>query len=150
MTIRDLQVILYTAIISRLMGVVDEFGDHIAPQTNGLNERIEFALGYEVRPESFNHNYQRDKFLQVRDKYMYALLDGNRIHILTEKNKNEVILFTKPLNRVFGKDTNKVVKLLTKMLHRMYDTISVEEKSGVHFFDTSNSRIGSNGRFSEV
>lgn len=145
MTIPDLQSVLYTCVISKLMGVRDEFGDNV-PQLHG-DMVGEFLLGYETRPRDFRHNYQRDKFLSQRDKYIVGYKARRSYHLLTEHNKNEIVLYENNLQTMFGEDTSKAVKLLTKMLHRMYDVVRVEEHSNLSVYDTSNNRHESRESF---
>jgi hypothetical protein len=140
MTISELQSALYINVVCKLLEVIDEFGDntqHIESEINGAR----FFKGYQRRPSDFRHNYQRDKFLMQRDKYIYAQSNNRmRVHLLTEKNRSDVTIHSAQMGFIFGPDKDKAIKLLTKMLSRMYDRVMVDERSVIDIFDASNGR----------
>lgn len=148
MTIPELQTMIYTNVLVRLKDVVDEFGNHIPSLIS--DEEHYFQIGYQVRDREFHHNYQRNKFLRTRDRYLFSSRGSKRIHILTERHKNEVILYDKNIREVFGKDSDKAIKLMTKMLNRVYDTVRLDSRSPVSVYDQENGRTAYNETFYEV
>lgn len=104
---------------------------------------------FQKRPQ-FQHQFQRTRFIENRDRYIAMYKNGVFYHIMTEKRKtDELLLYKKNIEAMFPEDYEKVVNLLKEMLEKFYK-VRVREKSTVVYFDSNNGRYEESGRFRTV
>lgn len=151
MTPDEIQAIVYTNIMAPLLNLMDEQGNNIQHHEFDEWSSRTLTMGYQQRPGVFRHNYQRNKFLRDRDRYIVGVLRGENIHILTEHNKRHIVIYEASLRAFFGRDSDKVLKTMTKMLGNVYDTVKLEHSSPITTYDVEErSRDGYTARFNAV
>lgn len=150
MTISYLRSMFYTWVIGQLKNVLDESGRQVADSFQHNTFRL--YLGWQPRDRDFAHNYERNKFLRHRDKYIYASIEntGRSIHLLTEHRRNNVVVYQKNMQAVFGEDSEKAIKVLVALLHKFYDKVDIAERSTLENYDISNNRYQEMERFHEI
>jgi len=106
-----------------------------------------FFTVFQKRPE-FQHNYQRDRFLDTRDVYIGASYRGSVIHMLTLVRKSgEIILYAENFNFIFN-DT-EAIKAAKELLSQFYK-VRVKKTSKVVTYDGSEGRYGNHDRFRKI
>lgn len=147
MNTSELRSFFFHCIVARLNNVLYADGGN-APYTM-FDVNIEFMLGFQVRPQ-FRHNYERNKFLHNRDRYLIAYLNGNKYILLRQKKNEEITVYSKVVEKLFP-DNSNALTVLKESLGKFYKKVSVEEKSDVRDYDESERSIHeSRNRANEV
>jgi len=134
----EMHSILFRSVIARLNTLTGEDGMNIGD--SGENPIAEFYIAYQQRPtERFAHNYERDKFLHHRDKYSMMNKDGSAFIVAEVKQGDYVTIYSKPIKLAFGRDGNRAVEMLERLMHKFYDKVTVEEISPIRLVDYSQS-----------
>lgn len=131
---------LFKGVILKLNTLYGEGGNTLdRGEVDGTPRNYNFYPAYERRPvDRFPHNYERDKFLHHRDRYV-AVSVNRRIYIIAELKEGErITMFTKPLQLVFGLSHSRAAEILEKLLHKFYSEVTVDEMSDVDKIDLSN------------
>lgn len=129
--------ILFRGIIARLNSLTGEDGRNIYDSGED-NPIAEFYVAFQQRPtERFAHNYERDKFLHHRDKYAMMNKDGNAFVLVDVKQGDYATIYSKPIKLAFGRDGERAVEMLERLMHKFYDKVTVEEISPIRLADYS-------------
>lgn len=139
----EINSLLFRGVIANLHNL--QSGDGNRLNTDSGIDDLQFSIAYQQRPvERFPHNYERDKFLHHRDRFI-LLHYGRRSFIVVRSQDREVMtIYRKPFQLAFPNDHERVVSILEKLIHKFYDDVSVEDMSTVQIVDTSTSNSGSN------
>jgi len=142
----EMHSILFRGIIARLNSLTGEDGGNIHDGRDGENPLgLEFYIAYQQRPtERFAHNYERDKFLHHRDKYSMMNKDGSAYVLVDVKQGDYATIYSKPIKLAFGREGERAVEMLERLMHKFYDKVTIEEISPIRLADYSQS--GSNAR----
>ena len=135
---------LFRGIIARLNSLTGEDGRYV--HDGGDNPLgIEFYIAFQQRPtERFAHNYERDKFLHHRDRYAMMNKDGSAYVLVDVKQGDYATIYSKPIKLAFGRDGDRAVEMLERLMNKFYDKVTVEEISPIRLADYSQS--GNNAR----
>jgi len=134
----EMHSILFRGIISRLNSLTGEDGRNIHDSEGNNSLGIEFYVAFQQRPtERFAHNYERDKFLHHRDKYAMMNKDGSAFVLVDVKQGDYATIYSKPIKLAFGRDGDRAVEMLERLMHKFYDKVTVEELSPIRLADYS-------------
>lgn len=137
MTDREINSMLFRGVVVNLNDLASGTGQSIGGTMP--DEPVEFHKAYQQRPvERFPHNYERDKFLHNRDRYIMMYFNGRAYIILRCRNREEITLYQKPFDIAFPEDSERVIFILEKLIRKFYDEVSVEDKSEIQETDLSN------------
>lgn len=139
MTDKEIHSILFRGVVAKLANLR---GQEERPLSDGNDELPnDYYLGFERRPDrDFAHNYERDKFLQHRDKYIIVNANGHRFVLLKLSGKQHITIYHKVLDILFGADARLATEKLEKIMGKFYDSVVIEEKSTVDTIDLSMNR----------
>ena len=135
----DIHSILFRGVISQLNDLYGHAGDSLAESI--WDDNYSFSTAFEQRPvQNFAHNYDRDKFLHKRDKYI--LLNTRNISMIAVqcRNRDYITMYRKPFELVFQKHHEKFIAILEKLLRKFYDEVIVEDMSDIREVDLSTGR----------
>lgn len=147
MSDKDISSNLFTGVLLKLNEVYGHDGNRL--DGDEMERPFHTYVAFQRRPvERFAHNYERDKFLHHRDKYV--ILNANsRYYIVAElKERENVTMYKKPLMLMFGQDSPKATIVLEKLLHKFYHNVTIEDISTVREIDLSQS--GNSGNTQRV
>lgn len=136
MTHSDIHSILFRGVISRLNDLYGHTGDSLAE--SGGDCSYSFSTAFQQRPaQNFAHNYERDKFLHKRDRYI--LLNTRNVSMIAVqcRNRDYITMYRKPFELVFQKHHEKFIAILEKLLRKFYDEVIVEDMSDIREVDLS-------------
>lgn len=137
MTDSDINSLLFRGVISNLANLRSPYGSRL--NESNESEPVSFSIGYQPRPvERFAHNYERDKFLHNRDKFILLHHEGRSFVIVKLERSERVTIFKRPLHYVFGNDSDRVISILEKLVHKFYDDVSVDDVLQFGEVDLSN------------
>ena len=145
MTDKEIHSILFRGVIAKLANLR---GQEERPLSDGHDELPhEYHLAFQRRPDrDFAHNYERDKFLQHRDKYIVVIANGHRFILVKLSDRQKATIYSKVVAILFGRDTGIAMEKLELLLGKMYDSVDVEERSGEQHVDFSTNRHPSQQR----
>ena len=139
MTHSDIHSILFRGVISQLNDLYGHTGDSLAERGGGGN--YSFSTAFQQRPaQSFAHNYERDKFLHKRDRYILLSTRDVSMIAVQCRNSDYITMYRKPFELVFQKHHEKFIAILEKLLRKFYDEVIVEDISDIREVDLSAGR----------
>ena len=139
MTHSDIHSILFRGVISQLNDLYGHEGNSLAD--GRLSGDFSFTTAFQPRPsQNFAHNYERDKFLHNRDRFI--LLNTRNVSMIAVqcRNRDYITMYRKPFELVFQKHHEKFIAILEKLLRKFYDEVIVEDMSDIREVDLSTGR----------
>lgn len=134
MNSKEIRSELFNGVILALENMVDGGGYELQNKTD------KFFLAYEYPPDSFAHNYIRNKFYHNRDVYVIGR-GKNANYIVVKKTKGGSITFyKKAFEEVFGKDKALATDIMQRLLDKLYDNVVVNSMSSTTIVDLSRGR----------
>lgn len=141
----EINSMLFRGIIANLANLESHEGNRMSQVVEG--ERFTFTLAYQPRPmERFAHNYERDKFLHHRDKFILININGNSMVMLKFNNSEQITVYKKPIEYAFGTDAPRVLHILEKLIRKFYDKPQYEDVLQIREVDVSNGVAPNNRR----
>lgn len=141
----DINSTLFRGVIANINNLSSADGNRIHEGSNV--DGFDFNLAYQERPaERFAHNYERDKFLHNRDKYVVVAIHGHYYILLRCREREYVEFYTKPLSLMFPDRVDGAVHVFERLLHKFYDHVTSEVISDVRIVDFSNGMGSNNAR----
>lgn len=139
----EINSMLFRGVITNLHSLYSGDGNMLSTDT-GV-ENVGFSIAYQERPtECFAHNYERDKFLHSRDRYIRLTTNCRSYVVVKSVDREFLTLYSKPFEIAFPRDHSRVMRILEKLVHKFYDNVEVEEMSTLTRVDLSNGNNGSN------
>ena len=135
----DIHSILFRGVISQLNDLYGHEGNSLAD--GRLSGDFSFTTAFQPRPsQNFAHNYERDKFLHNRDRFI--LLNTRNVSMIAVqcRNRDYITMYRKPFELVFQKHHEKFIAILEKLLRKFYDEVIVEDMSDIREVDLSTGR----------
>lgn len=139
MTDKEIHSVLFRGVIAQLANLR---GQEERPLSEG-NDKMphEYHLAWQRRPDrNFAHNYERDKFLQHRDKYVIVIANGHRFILVKLSDRQKATIYSKVVAILFGRDTGLAMEKLELLLGKMYDLVEIKERCEEQYVDFSNNR----------
>ena len=135
----EINSILFRGIISNLNELYSENGNRLGSE--GGEENYSFSLAFQPRPtENFTHNYEREKFLHNRDKFIVIRYNNSNLIAVKCYRRDYITIYRRPFELVFGKDSHRVLTILEKLLNKFYEDVKFEEVSHLNELDASPGR----------
>ena len=123
----DIHSILFRGVISRLN---DLYGNEDSSLSDGRwsGDDFSFSPAFQPRPsQNFAHNYERDKFLHNRDRFV-LLYTGNKSMVVVKATRNDrVTMYRGPFKVAFPAHHEKFTSILEKLLTKFYDEVVIED-----------------------
>ena len=135
----DIHSILFRGVISQLNDLYGHTGDSLAE--SGGNDNYSFSTAFQPRPsQNFAHNYERDKFLHNRDRFI--LLNTGNVSMVAVKatRQDSVTMYREPFKVAFPTHHEKFTSILEKLLTKFYDEVVIEDWLTLREVDLSTGR----------
>lgn len=120
-----------------------------------VHDEINITRVYQTRPQRFEHNYQRDKFMANRDRYCMVSIRADRFNTIKLSKPESVEIYYDAIKKIaehINVNPSMLLKKVEAMLKKMNDSVEVKDSSPVREFDYENGRRSyeGRGRFNEV
>lgn len=136
--------LFYYRVLSTMQSLKGDGGVSLSDTYSRKKDEPRFGFAYEPRP-NFEFQYQRDKYLVSRDRYVLIGKHGeDQQTVLVKYNadNDEATIYRKALDYIFGEEGKEAFNELKELLEKFY-TVKVEDKSNLTEVDTSTGRGGS-------
>lgn len=135
----DIHSILFRGVISQLNNLHSHSGDSLADVR--WPGEFSFSAAFQPRPsQNFTHNYERDKFLHNRDRFI--LLNTINVSMIAVKatKHDRVTMYREPFKVAFPTHHEKFTSILEKLLTKFYDEVVIEDWLTLREVDLSTGR----------
>lgn len=149
---KDYHSLFYRKILGRLKELRTGDSIPVYDSDNGSDEgRPQFLMGYEPRQGEFRHQYQREKFLNTRNRYMLVGRGRSAYAIFLQENmrNGEITLYKEAIRYAFPDDFEAAFDELQKLLEKFYN-VTVEDRHHLQQIDYSMNRHENLGSVHEV
>lgn len=125
---------MFNGVILALDNMVDGNGRSL------IHDGGKFFTAYECPPESFAHNYVRNKFYHNRDTYIIGKGKTANYIVVKKTKGGSVTFYKKALEKVFLKDKALATDIMQRLLDKFYDNVIVNSMSSIRIVDLNKGR----------
>lgn len=141
----DYHALFYYLLLGPLQGLNGGEGMSLKDLYRPKKDDPKFRFGYQPRPD-FRYQYEREKFLVSRPKLVTisgreASIQNSAILLQESNDGNDVILYRKAVDYIFGEHAKEALAELKELLGKFYN-LKVEDSSSYSTIDLSKSRNG--------
>ena len=135
----DSHSILFRGVISQLNDLYGHEGSSLADSR--WSGEFSFSTAFQPRPsQNFAHNYERDKFLHNRDRFV-LLNTGDVSMVAVKATKHySVTMYREPFKVASPTHHEKFTSILEKLLTKFYDEVVIEDWLALREVDLSTGR----------
>lgn len=146
MTDAEINSMLFRGVITNLNELYGDNGNRIGDDGRTGTD-VSFYLAFQPRPiENFAHNYERDKFLHNRDRFVVMNARNLSMILVRCYDRDYITIYRKPLEVAFPNDHERILSILQKLLHKFYSEVQVEDISSLREVDISTGRSSNRNR----
>lgn len=142
MNSKEIRSELFNGVILALEDRVDSRGYDSQDDTD------KFFIAYEYPPDSFAHNYVRNKFYHNRDVYVIGKGKSANYLVVKKTKGGSVTFYKKALEKVFYEDKTLATNIMQHLLDKFYDNVVVNSMSSITIVDLNRGRGASAHRVS--
>ena len=122
----DIHSILFRGVISRLNDLYGHEGTSLS-DGGWPGGDFSFSPAFQPRPsQNFAHNYERDKFLHNRDRFVILYTVDKSMVVVKATSNDRVTMYREPFKVAFPAHHEKFTSILEKLLTKFYDEVAIE------------------------